>query len=438
MLAAICCPAASLAAETPPYAYGSGTWPTLKPDCGLSIIERDNNGYPWYYIVGLSLAEPPRTLQYVMDCFDCPPGTRVEIGSSIPADPATGQILAATNERVAVVSSTNDKRMLPIIVMGDVLNTGKMSLSQVIRMANAVSGVPLGGPELMAGDFGGTGKISLSDLVTEAKLFIDPSSVSIPNSPPGTTAPSKPEPTPSPSQGNVITENGVLEAAYLLRTCAWRMANADNGRQMHAAVVGSTIDALTDLWNIREEMRRGEWTHPCTLLEPSFPLSPEITHALDTAIVVNYQPAFTYEAVSSVVELFESKPGIPDQGSSQWNSMMYYLDVPDSYERIVYENGRFRCYEEWFGTPALEVIYKGPNPFTPTARTYGIEITYINTDTPIGHEYVILGVKTAPNAQLGFYLDGIDFEDAGSTWPPGYDGDGFVLPPLKPFPYDRL
>lgn len=64
-------------------------------------------------------------------------------------------------------------RVTPIVVIGDVLGTGKIGLSQLIRLAQAFTGDnPLTGLYLLAGDLNQNGKIDLGDLTMLATLIL--------------------------------------------------------------------------------------------------------------------------------------------------------------------------------------------------------------------------------------------------------------------------
>lgn len=79
---------------------------------------------------------------------------------------ATGMIIQDYDENNKLVSSAT------VVVRGDVIGTGRISLTQLVRMASAMSGAePLEGPYLMAGDWTGTGEITLTDLVREAEVL---------------------------------------------------------------------------------------------------------------------------------------------------------------------------------------------------------------------------------------------------------------------------
>lgn len=59
-----------------------------------------------------------------------------------------------------------------IVVSGDVLGTGTISITQVVRMAQALNGTrPLEGIYALAGDFNSGGGIDIADLVREAQIL---------------------------------------------------------------------------------------------------------------------------------------------------------------------------------------------------------------------------------------------------------------------------
>lgn len=78
---------------------------------------------------------------------------------------ATGDVLQFVSDGEVLAEAT-------VIVDGDVLGTGVMSLSQLVRMAQALSGTqPLEDAYLCAADFTESGTVTLSDLVREAALL---------------------------------------------------------------------------------------------------------------------------------------------------------------------------------------------------------------------------------------------------------------------------
>lgn len=61
-----------------------------------------------------------------------------------------------------------------IVIQGDIMGNGVMSLTQLTRMASAYQGTlrpPLEGAFLLAADFDGNGQLTLTDLVREAALY---------------------------------------------------------------------------------------------------------------------------------------------------------------------------------------------------------------------------------------------------------------------------
>lgn len=100
-------------------------------------------------------------------------GTSVTVvnADGVEASPAaplrTGQVVTVVQNGEIVMEA-------PVVVRGDVLGTGEMTLAQVVRLADALRGVsPLEGAFLQAGDFTGSGTVTLTDLVQQAKLYLE-------------------------------------------------------------------------------------------------------------------------------------------------------------------------------------------------------------------------------------------------------------------------
>lgn len=77
----------------------------------------------------------------------------------------------ATGQELIYVDSWSGSivEKVPLVVMGDVLGTGEMSLGQVVRIADAAAGRDaLEGIWLQAGDLNGSGEIDLGDVVQAA------------------------------------------------------------------------------------------------------------------------------------------------------------------------------------------------------------------------------------------------------------------------------
>lgn len=80
--------------------------------------------------------------------------------------------IVATGDRIQFTRGGEILSEVIIIVDGDVLGSGVMSLSQLVRMTSALSGdAVLAGPFLKAGDFTHSGSIDLSDIVRESAML---------------------------------------------------------------------------------------------------------------------------------------------------------------------------------------------------------------------------------------------------------------------------
>lgn len=120
----------------------------------------DNSGFPQTsasLLTNLNLADDA-SAELVED------GVRVAPG----ADVATGQTLIVRDATGAIVESVQ------LVVMGDVTGTGRASLSQLARLAQALGGRELlEGPYAQAADLSGNGPIDLADLVRLAQQVKD-------------------------------------------------------------------------------------------------------------------------------------------------------------------------------------------------------------------------------------------------------------------------
>lgn len=65
-----------------------------------------------------------------------------------------------------------DGELEATVMSGDVIGTGKFSLSQLVRIANAFAGTnPLEGVYLIAADLNGSGAVDPTDVVLAARLY---------------------------------------------------------------------------------------------------------------------------------------------------------------------------------------------------------------------------------------------------------------------------
>lgn len=120
------------------------------------------------YIVGLSLADPPIVTASVMPLLR-------ELTSPEVVVLIADDILAFPDMPVQTgmeVRWSSEAPFTSLVVYGDVLGTGEMSLTQLTRMAAALNGSqPLEGAYLKAADVNGSGALDLTDLTLEAEAF---------------------------------------------------------------------------------------------------------------------------------------------------------------------------------------------------------------------------------------------------------------------------
>lgn len=145
-------PAAALAAPT--------EWDAVLeayPDHAIEdfVMELDaTRKSTWEDIVGVLGAENQVTVRvYGRD------GNRINV--------LTDRIPIATGEHVSVtlVEDTRGVRLFQVIIRGDVLGTGQLTIAQLARLAAALNGSrPLEGLYAQAGDINGSGHIDIADL----------------------------------------------------------------------------------------------------------------------------------------------------------------------------------------------------------------------------------------------------------------------------------
>lgn len=67
---------------------------------------------------------------------------------------------------VVVTSDTRRANLFEVIIRGDVIGNGMLTIAQITRLAGAITGAqPLSGPYYLAGDVDGNGEINIVDLV---------------------------------------------------------------------------------------------------------------------------------------------------------------------------------------------------------------------------------------------------------------------------------
>lgn len=145
---------------------------TLRDDSPFELSNVDGT----WRITGSIVGHAGNTLSevWLLDQFVLPTGTVVELDKE--ENPLRKDMYAvATGDVLRFYRDGQQIAEITVIVAGDVLGIGVMSLSQIVRMASAMSGEePLEGHFLAAADFSSTGQIGLSDIVQEASLLRGP------------------------------------------------------------------------------------------------------------------------------------------------------------------------------------------------------------------------------------------------------------------------
>lgn len=150
---------------------------SVDPESGLFVEAEEEEGTELLWIRGL-VAAPAAQAERAGDFlakFLVPEGAYSGCVCRGDIRLEDAEIVATGDEVVFVVSDdeTAEVCRATIIVDGDVIGSGIMSLAQLVRMAAAINNpdAPLEGPYFMAADFDGGGTLSLSDLVIESEML---------------------------------------------------------------------------------------------------------------------------------------------------------------------------------------------------------------------------------------------------------------------------
>lgn len=110
------------------------------------------------------------TVRSLLDAFNCPRGSSCEVLT--PArEVKQGDLPLSTGDILVLTSMAGTQQEFTVVVYGDVLGTGVVSVSQLVRMARALTGDPLHGAYLFAGDMTGNGQLDIADLIREAEIL---------------------------------------------------------------------------------------------------------------------------------------------------------------------------------------------------------------------------------------------------------------------------
>lgn len=149
--------------------------PAIVPGSGSPITIANSEA------VGVTVSRAGTSADQYIDILDMIPVANCSLRILTRMQDGDGELSAEsvvyTGSRLQLRNDTSQETAdtVTIIVTGDVLGTGVLSLSQLVRMAQALDGSrPLQGVFLKAGDFTGDGNITLTDLVREAQLYTAP------------------------------------------------------------------------------------------------------------------------------------------------------------------------------------------------------------------------------------------------------------------------
>lgn len=144
--------------------------PDLIPGRGLLVEENEDLGP---LLVGLQAktADNPVPMDVIM-CFDVPGDWTCVVQDKAGEDISISEAPIATGDQVVFTDPDQIPETLTVVVRGDVLGNGTMSIVQLTAMARSLTGQnPLTGPYALAGDLNGSGSPDIADLTLEAWLL---------------------------------------------------------------------------------------------------------------------------------------------------------------------------------------------------------------------------------------------------------------------------
>lgn len=118
----------------------------------------------------IKTAKTGTTVGDIKNLFNYPSGSGSEL---LTADRQVKQddLQVCTGDILLLASMGGTVQEVTLVVAGDVLGTGVMTVAQLVRTAKALTGDPLKGAYFLAGDLSDTGKIDITDLVSEAEIL---------------------------------------------------------------------------------------------------------------------------------------------------------------------------------------------------------------------------------------------------------------------------
>lgn len=141
--------------------------PSLLPSSPLRVEESEEG----MLLTGLTAGSEPVNVQELIGNFEIPAAYTWEVCSA-DGEPRTPEETVGTGCRLAFIKDGRLQEEYIIVMKGDVLGTGVISIAQLVRLAKALTGVnPLAGPWLLAADLNGSGVPDIADLTIEASLL---------------------------------------------------------------------------------------------------------------------------------------------------------------------------------------------------------------------------------------------------------------------------
>lgn len=165
----ICAAEAPPSQDPGPADPGTTVSPSLREDSGYTIRETETGTV----LEGIAIGRPNdfTSVADVISSFDRPGGTSVLI-SDARGEECELIAPAATGDVIRLYDSDGHETNITIVVSGDVMGSGILNISQLVRLAKAITGIdPLAGVYLMAGAVTGGLRITIADLVRLAQML---------------------------------------------------------------------------------------------------------------------------------------------------------------------------------------------------------------------------------------------------------------------------
>lgn len=123
------------------------------------------------FLIGLSATHNSLAVSDLISMFRVSDGEQVVV-RNLDGTVMDGNATVGTGSEVILRAVNGEEKRCALVIAGDVLGTGTINISQLVRLARALTGTEaLTGPYLMAADLNGSGTPDIGDLTMEAKLL---------------------------------------------------------------------------------------------------------------------------------------------------------------------------------------------------------------------------------------------------------------------------